>query len=301
VVVAWPGSGSSVHRKSGMLALPQAQTSPDLARPSAPSPEDIGAQPQGRQRRSSQSQGGRSQRWGPPGRAGRPDAAGPPGRRSAWTDFFYGSGVGWSSTGRAPTASSRWRPLLGRPVPWAAEACRQAGVVHVGDSVRVMSTLGGYTHVPTRPVGDARDPRGRARWQQSAERFADRVEAAIEAHAPGFSYLVLARRIWTPATWPPARPAPTSSTARPAPSPPPGSAWRRWESPVCAPTQGVGRRSYRCGRHRFGNCLLPATPPSGSRVGVRLRPRPSDITGFVADVAGPASRGGLGTRKVAGL
>jgi phytoene dehydrogenase-like protein len=32
-----------------------------------------------------------------------------------------------------------------------------------------------------------------------AERFADRIDAVIEAHAPGFGDRILARRIWTPA------------------------------------------------------------------------------------------------------
>src|SRR5215218_5198447 len=123
---------------------------------------------------------------------------------------------------------------LDGPVPWAAEECRRAAVVHVGDSVRAMSkavweafygllparptlilgqqsladpsrapagkhTLWGYTHVPTGPIGDAARPGADAEWTGSAERFADRVEATIEAHAPGFRDPILARRIWTPA------------------------------------------------------------------------------------------------------
>jgi phytoene dehydrogenase-like protein len=122
---------------------------------------------------------------------------------------------------------------LDGPVPWLAEACRRAGVVHVGDSVRTMSkavweafygllpaqptlilgqqsladptrspagqhTLWGYTHVPTRPVGDAARAGAGVDGSGSAERFADRVEETIEAHAPGFRELILARRIWTP-------------------------------------------------------------------------------------------------------
>src|SRR5215218_4610510 len=122
---------------------------------------------------------------------------------------------------------------LDGPVPWLADACRRAGVVHVGDSVRAMNravweahygllpaqptlilgqqsladpsrapagqhTLWGYTHVPTRPIGDALDPQGQPDWPRSAERFADRVEATIEAHAPGFRELILAGRVWTP-------------------------------------------------------------------------------------------------------
>jgi phytoene dehydrogenase-like protein len=123
---------------------------------------------------------------------------------------------------------------LDGPVPWLAEECRQADVIHVGDSVRAMSravweafygllparptlilgqqsladpsrapagqhTLWGYTHVPTRPVGDALQPGAGTDWGRSSEAFADRIEATIEAHAPGFRELILARRIWTPA------------------------------------------------------------------------------------------------------
>src|SRR5829696_2618009 len=122
---------------------------------------------------------------------------------------------------------------LDGPVPWAAEECRRAAVVHVGDSVRAMSkavweafygllparptlilgqqsladpsrapagkhTLWGYTHVPTRPVGDADRPGADVDWSGSAERFADRFEETIQAHAPGFRQLILDRRIWTP-------------------------------------------------------------------------------------------------------
>jgi phytoene dehydrogenase-like protein len=122
---------------------------------------------------------------------------------------------------------------LDGPVPWAAEECGRAAVVHLGDSVTEMSkgaweaahgllparptlvlgqqsladpsrapagkhTLWGYAHVPARPVGDALRPRARADWERAAEPFLNRVEAAIEAHAPGFRDLVLARRVWTP-------------------------------------------------------------------------------------------------------
>ena len=118
-------------------------------------------------------------------------------------------------------------------VPWAAEECRRAGVVHVGDSVTDMSrsaweashgllpakptlilgqqsladpsrapagkhTLWGYAHVPAAPTGDAGRPRARASWDRSTEPFLERMEAAIEAHAPGFRERVLARRAWNP-------------------------------------------------------------------------------------------------------
>ncbi len=123
---------------------------------------------------------------------------------------------------------------LDGPVPWGAEECRRAAVLHVGETVRAMSrsaweaangllparptlilgqptladpsrapagkhVLWGYAHVPAAPTGDALRPRARGEWSRSAEPFLGRVEAAIEAHAPGFRDLVLARRAWTPA------------------------------------------------------------------------------------------------------
>src|SRR6266545_1212533 len=123
---------------------------------------------------------------------------------------------------------------LDGPVPWAADECRGAAVVHVGDTVRAMSraaweashgllparptlvlgqptladpsrapagkhVLWGYAHVPSAPTGDALRPRARGDWGRSAEPFLERMEAAIEAHAPGFGERVLARRAWTPA------------------------------------------------------------------------------------------------------
>ena len=123
---------------------------------------------------------------------------------------------------------------LDGPVPWAAEECRRAAVVHVGDSVTDMSrsaweaghgllpgkptlilgqqsladpsrapagkhTLWGYAHVPADPTGDAARPRAKGGWDRSAEPFLERMEAGIEAHAPGFRDRVLARKAWTPA------------------------------------------------------------------------------------------------------
>jgi phytoene dehydrogenase-like protein len=137
----------------------------------------------------------------------------------------------------------RFRPGLGTfkvdwaldgPVPWAAEECRRAAVVHVGDSIQAMSravweasygllpahptlvigqqsladpsrapagrhTLWAYAHVPAVPVGDALRPRAKGGWERSAGPFLDRMEAEIEAGAPGFRELVAARRAWTPA------------------------------------------------------------------------------------------------------
>jgi phytoene dehydrogenase-like protein len=119
-------------------------------------------------------------------------------------------------------------------VPWAAEECRRAAVVHVGETVQAMSraaweaghgllpveptlvlgqqsladpsrapagkhTLWGYAHVPAVPTGDAARPQAPGGWDQLTEPFLERIEAAIEAHAPGFGDRVLARRAWTPA------------------------------------------------------------------------------------------------------
>jgi phytoene dehydrogenase-like protein len=144
---------------------------------------------------------------------------------------------------RALAEIRHYRPGLGTfkvdwaldgQVPWAAEECRRAGTVHVGDTVMDMSrsaweaghgllparptlilgqqsladpsrapagkhTLWGYAHVPSVPTGDAARPRAKGGWDRSAEPFLDRMEAAIEAHAPDFRDRVLARRAWTPA------------------------------------------------------------------------------------------------------
>jgi phytoene dehydrogenase-like protein len=143
---------------------------------------------------------------------------------------------------RALAEVRHYRPGLGTfkvdwaldgQVPWAAEECRRAGVVHIGDTVTQMSrsvweaghgllparptlvlgqqsladrsrapagkhTLWGYAHVPAAPTGDAARPRAKGDWDRSAEPFLERMEAGIEAHAPGFRDRVLARRAWTP-------------------------------------------------------------------------------------------------------
>ena len=124
---------------------------------------------------------------------------------------------------------------LERPIPWAAEAVRRAGTVHVTDGVdrltREAADLASglipdapflicgqyaavdpsrapagadvawaYTHVPQRVTGDA-GPDGLAgRWDEGErERFADRMEAQIEPLAPGFRAAIRARHIATPA------------------------------------------------------------------------------------------------------
>jgi phytoene dehydrogenase-like protein len=115
---------------------------------------------------------------------------------------------------------------LDGPVPWISELCREAAVVHAGDSLddlrlftaevrngalpsnpylvigqQTLSdpsrapagkhTLWAYSRVPNfAPSGD---------WAQDKERFADMVDARIEALAPGFRTLIRARRAVSPA------------------------------------------------------------------------------------------------------
>jgi phytoene dehydrogenase-like protein len=124
---------------------------------------------------------------------------------------------------------------LSGPVPWAAAPSLMPGTVHVADSVEEMTqTLaqvsGGvvpdrpflltgqmttsdpsrspagtesfwaYTHVP-QPAMTRRDAGEEVsgRWDHDdLERFADRMQARIEARAPGFGDLVAARRVLGP-------------------------------------------------------------------------------------------------------
>lgn len=114
---------------------------------------------------------------------------------------------------------------LDGPVPWAVELARKAAVVHAGDSVDDLArftaqaragelpdnpylvigqqslsdpsrapsgkhTLWAYSRVPSRPsTGD---------WSALREVFADRVDARIEALAPGFRATVRQRNIEAP-------------------------------------------------------------------------------------------------------
>jgi len=56
-----------------------------------------------------------------------------------------------------------------------------------------------YTHVPQHVTGDAGGEGLTGSWDHDeCERFADRVQARIEAHAPGFGARVLARRVLGP-------------------------------------------------------------------------------------------------------
>ena len=122
---------------------------------------------------------------------------------------------------------------LSGPIPWRTEAATRAGTVHLSDSMDGLTqvaaelaqdkvpehpfvlvgqmnkadptrspmgteTVWAYTHVPMRIRGDAGgDIRGV--WDAAeADAFADRVEAEIEARAPGFRSLVTGRHVLTP-------------------------------------------------------------------------------------------------------
>jgi phytoene dehydrogenase-like protein len=113
---------------------------------------------------------------------------------------------------------------LDGPIPWQAASAREAAVVHLGGDVPELRaftqqvrrgepplhpylvlgqqslcdpsrappgkhTLWGYSHVPSEVPGG---------WASQRERFADRVDDEIEAHAPGFKQLVRARAIAAP-------------------------------------------------------------------------------------------------------
>jgi phytoene dehydrogenase-like protein len=60
-------------------------------------------------------------------------------------------------------------------------------------------SLWAYTHVPQQVRGDAGDGGIRGVWDHDdCQRFADRIQARMEALAPGFGDLVLARRVLGP-------------------------------------------------------------------------------------------------------
>jgi phytoene dehydrogenase-like protein len=122
---------------------------------------------------------------------------------------------------------------LTAPVPWSDPVVRQAGTVHIGESMDHLTTATtelerrlipgrpfllfgqyaaaddtrapagadtawAYTHVPQRALGDSRGELT-GRWDaHELERFAERMEDEIERLAPGFRDCVAARRIAGP-------------------------------------------------------------------------------------------------------
>ncbi len=123
---------------------------------------------------------------------------------------------------------------LGGPVPWAERPAHAPGTVHVADDVADMSAALGqvaaglipakpfmlagqmtttdatrspegtesmwaYSHVPHQTAGDAGGQGIRGVWDRDdCERFADRMQARLEALAPGFESRVLNRRVLGP-------------------------------------------------------------------------------------------------------
>lgn len=122
---------------------------------------------------------------------------------------------------------------LDAPIPWRDSPSLAPGTVHIADSMDdlrrwsaqlsaglipdrpfllmgQMSTADptrspvgtesawAYTHIPQRTLGDA-GGRIQGRWDDAdAEQMADRMEARIEAYAPGFRDRVTARRVMAP-------------------------------------------------------------------------------------------------------
>ena len=123
---------------------------------------------------------------------------------------------------------------LDAPVPWSTPPPYAPGTVHVGDSVTELAEASGqiaagavpakpfllvgqmttsdptrspigtealwaYTHVPQRVGYDAGDDGLRGTWDHDErERFANRMQARIEALAPGFGDRIRARRVLGP-------------------------------------------------------------------------------------------------------
>ena len=123
---------------------------------------------------------------------------------------------------------------LDGPIPWAAPDARRAGVVHLADDVDAMTaytsevaraflpahpfvlvgqqsmtdptrmpsgkeTAWAYTHLPVDVRGDAAGEIAMPFDVSALERFADRMQAEIEARAPGFTALVRGRHVMGPA------------------------------------------------------------------------------------------------------
>jgi phytoene dehydrogenase-like protein len=123
---------------------------------------------------------------------------------------------------------------LDRPVPWTADGARRAGTVHIAEGVDALTvndaelvqgllpsqpfvlvgqqsmtdptrqpagceTLWAYSHLPTDFRGDARGELSPPWTADTAERVADRIQAQIEALAPGFESTIRGRHVLDPA------------------------------------------------------------------------------------------------------
>jgi phytoene dehydrogenase-like protein len=123
---------------------------------------------------------------------------------------------------------------LSGPVPWASSPAQAPGTVHIAESIDEIRSSGAqiaagavpaapfllagqmatsdpsrapagcesfwaYTHVPQHTTADAGGGGVTGAWDHDdLERMADRVQARIEAYAPGFGARVLARRVLGP-------------------------------------------------------------------------------------------------------
>jgi phytoene dehydrogenase-like protein len=136
----------------------------------------------------------------------------------------------------AATVKVDW--ALSGPIPWSAEPARRAGTVHVADDLDNFTehaahlamrqlparpflivgqqsmtdptrqpagaeTAWAYTHVPREVRGDAAgEDAGEGAGEGIAwDRFVARMEARIEALAPGFGERILGRHVFTPASF----------------------------------------------------------------------------------------------------
>ncbi len=132
------------------------------------------------------------------------------------------------------TATFKVDWALDGPIPWTAPDARQAGTVHVADDIDALSrhahqvmlrelpdrpflifgqysmvdatrmpadreVAWAYTHLPRTPERDAAgELTGPFDDPDADERFADRMEAQVEALAPGFRSLIRTRQLLTP-------------------------------------------------------------------------------------------------------
>jgi phytoene dehydrogenase-like protein len=135
----------------------------------------------------------------------------------------------------AGTVKVDW--ALDGPIPWSHPEARRAGTLHLGEGVDGLTVWAGelarklvpsepfmlagqysmtdptrqpagaetawaYTHVPQRVAGDAGGDGITGAWdERETDAIAARMEAQIEALAPGFQSLVRARHVFTPRTF----------------------------------------------------------------------------------------------------
>jgi len=136
---------------------------------------------------------------------------------------------GTELSGWAGRRYRRWKPapgvckadyLLSGPVPWAAEACRRAGTVHVGGTIADVAaaeraayegrtTPQPFVLVSQPTIADpTRTPEGQhALWSYchvpngSGADVSDAIEEQIERFAPGWRDLIVAKRVRTAAEY----------------------------------------------------------------------------------------------------